>query len=572
VVKIGRFDLSQIFERGSVVSYPSEIVIHPEWKSWTKNFDSDIALILLEQKIQISDAIFPICLSSKTVEAPKESNGIIVGWGKREGSPKSEDKPRQLEVTIRTNEECFLKNPRFAAISSRNTFCAGKDETSGPCNGDSGSGLFFKASGRSLRWFLKGIISASFITNDGVCDVSDDAIFTNVLNYIEWINEVALSKNVILPQSSVVLQPPPSVSTSLGDKSKIFNKEIFCFFESWAMGRPGDGSYSLYDFKPELCTTAVYMLAELDVDKLKPLSPSLELTDNGGQNLYRRFTGLKQKHPHLRTLLAIGGWVEGSVKYSQLAADSNKRKRFARNSAEYLKKYGFDGLHFHWEHPAHRGGLAEDKQNFVLLLKEIHDVYKPQNLYVSAFLRVQKADVEKAYDIKNIAKFVDSITMMTFDFNAQWNQRVGFPASITGDGDDNVDSRVNFFIGLGAPAEKLIVGIPFFGRSFITDNNGNIGESSRPSGFAGPFVGENGFLGYNEICRMRKESEWDEIKFDFEKSQSIGKFKKDGLQHVVIFDSPRSVANKVKYVHEKNLGGVWTWFVDTGENENQKKI
>jgi hypothetical protein len=135
VVKIGKFDLSQTFERGSAVGYPSEIFVNPNWKHWTQDYDSDIALIILESKVQVSDAIFPICLWNQANAVSSEANGIIVGWGKNGNTASVSKKPRELQVKIKTNEECFLKNPRFAAISSLNTFCAGKDEFSGPCSG-----------------------------------------------------------------------------------------------------------------------------------------------------------------------------------------------------------------------------------------------------------------------------------------------------------------------------------------------------------------------------------------------------------------------------------------------------
>lgn len=421
--------------------------------------------------------------------------------------------------------------------------------------GDSGSGLVV-FSAQSSSWYLRGIVSASFVDVNKRCDVSKDAVFTKVYNFIDWIKQV-------VPQIQPQVPKPQIPQTTTGSVNKKLKKEIFCFFESWAEGREGDGSFSLYDFKPELCTTAVYMFVGLDDDNLNSINPWVELSDNGGQDLYKRFTGLKQQHPHLKTLLAIGGWVEGSVKYSKLAADSNKRKSFARKSAEFLKKYDFDGLHFHWEHPAHLGGQVQDKQNFVHLLKEISDVYKPQNLYLSAFIRPQKTIVEKAYDLRNIAKFVDAVLMMTFDMTGPWNQQVGFPASIKGAGEDNVESRVKYFKDLGVPSDKIFIGIPFFGRSFIASNDGNIGDVSKDTGFPGPFFKENGFIGYNEICRMRKEQEW-EVKYDPIASQSIGKFKKNGLTHVVTFESPRAVANKVKYATENNLGGVWTWFADSG--------
>lgn len=56
-----------------------------------------------------------------------------------------------------------------------------------------------------------------------------------------------------------------------------------------------------------------------------------------------------------------------------------------------------------------------------------------------------------------------------------------------------------------------------------------------------------------------------ETTFDKTASQAIAKFTKDGKKHVVTYDSPRSVANKVKYMLEQKLGGVWVWFVSSDD-------
>ncbi|CRL03463.1 CLUMA_CG016342, isoform A [Clunio marinus] len=556
VVKLGKFNLTDPLERGSMTVYPSDIIIHQNWKTYTQNYDSDIAIIVLETQFGFTDKISPICLWDKNHE-PRKDNGIVVGWGKSESEAEHESTPKELEVSIVKNEVCFLKNHRFAAISSLNTFCAGKDETSGPCRGDSGSGLFVSFGNRNRRWYLRGIVSASFVNENNECQVSDDSIFTNVVKFNEWILQTSKKVSMSSP-----LRP------NQNPDEKISKKEIFCFFESWAEGRQGDGVFFLNDFRPELCTTAVYLLSNLDEagDSLKPTNPWQELEDNGGQNLYKRFTSLKKSHNGLRTLLAVGGWIDGSKKYSELAADVNRRKRFAVNSANYLEKYGFDGLHFHWEHPAHRGGSPSDKRNFGLLLQEIHEVYQQENLFLSVFVRTPANIVESAYDMRSIGKYADAILIMTFDFTGYWDQKIEYPAAIYGAGERTIDSRVKYFRDYhGIPSEKLILGIPFFGRSYIASTNGNIGDKTlNDVNFPGPFVNENGFLGYNEICRLRKEYQW-ELTFDNLASQTIGKFVKNNLTHVVIYDSPRSVANKVKYAFENNLGGVWTWFVDTDD-------
>lgn len=88
-----------------------------------------------------------------------------------------------ITAKIQTNEECFLGEKRLLDLSSFRTFCAGLQNGSGVCFGDSGSGLFIEV---NRVHYLKGIVSSSLI-KDEHCDVSKNAIYTNVVKYADWI-------------------------------------------------------------------------------------------------------------------------------------------------------------------------------------------------------------------------------------------------------------------------------------------------------------------------------------------------------------------------------------------------
>ena len=67
--------------------------------------------------------------------------------------------------------------------------------------------------------------------------------------------------------------------------------------------------------------------------------------------------------------LAIGGWNEGSEKYSKMASNPTARKQFASSALSFIRRHNFDGLDLDWEYPGKRGGTKADKDNFILLIQ-----------------------------------------------------------------------------------------------------------------------------------------------------------------------------------------------------------
>ena len=44
-------------------------------------------------------------------------------------------------------------------------------------------------------------------------------------------------------------------------------------------------------------------------------------------------------------MIAIGGWNEGSTKYSGMAKDKKKRQKFVNSTLDFLQKHNFDGIY-----------------------------------------------------------------------------------------------------------------------------------------------------------------------------------------------------------------------------------
>lgn len=69
-------------------------------------------------------------------------------------------------------------------------------------------------------------------------------------------------------------------------------------------------------------------------------------------------------------MLAIGGWNEGSSRFSPMVADPARRREFVKNAVKFLRQNHFDGLDLDWEYPAFRdGGKPRDKDNYANLVQ-----------------------------------------------------------------------------------------------------------------------------------------------------------------------------------------------------------
>lgn len=71
--------------------------------------------------------------------------------------------------------------------------------------------------------------------------------------------------------------------------------------------------------------------------------PWQDLEDGGGKGGYKQLTDYKNSHRHLKVLLAIGGWNEGSQNYSELAGHPDRRQRFVKQASEFVRLHNFDG-------------------------------------------------------------------------------------------------------------------------------------------------------------------------------------------------------------------------------------
>lgn len=130
---------------------------------------------------------------------------------------------------------------------------------------------------------------------------------------------------------------------------------IVCYWGTWAFYRPGTGKFEAENVNPNLCTHLMYGFAKLQNNKIALYDPDLDDGDedwnsglNWGHGMIRRMVNLRTYNPHLTTMISIGGWNEGSDKYSMMVRDPSSRKIFIQSVLDLLAEFDLDGLDFDW--------------------------------------------------------------------------------------------------------------------------------------------------------------------------------------------------------------------------------
>ncbi|CAK9798745.1 Acidic mammalian chitinase [Anthophora quadrimaculata] len=355
-------------------------------------------------------------------------------------------------------------------------------------------------------------------------------------------------------------------------------RKIVCYYTNWSIYRPGTAKFSPQNINPYLCTHLIYAFGGFTKDNaLKPFDKYQDIEKGG----YAKFTGLKTYNKNLKTLLAIGGWNEGSSRLSPMVADSERRREFVKNAIKFLRKNHFDGLDLDWEYPAFRdGGKPRDKDNYASLVQELREEFEREasktgrpRLLLSLAMPAGIEYIDKGYDVPRLNEYLDFINLLSYDYHSSYEPAVNHHSPLYPLEEDNeynydseltIDYTVNYLLKKGASPKKIILGIPTYGRSYTLFNQDatELGSPADGPGVEGEATREKGYLAYYEICENLSQSDDWEVIQPNEKAMGPYAFKGDQW---VGYDDIDIVKLKAKYANEKNLGGIMFWTIDNDD-------
>ncbi|XP_061638447.1 mannan-binding lectin serine protease 1 [Phyllopteryx taeniolatus] len=166
----------------------SQVLIHPDFRP--SDFDNDVALVKLSVRVELNDAVRPVCLPPQG-DAPTplpHSLGVVAGWGVSHPDVTS-NLLQFVRLPVVPQDECRAS---YAARAggyniSDNMFCAGFYEGGrDTCLGDSG-GAFVAQDPVSRQWAALGLVSWAGPEECGSRRVY--GVYTRVNKYLKWIQE-----------------------------------------------------------------------------------------------------------------------------------------------------------------------------------------------------------------------------------------------------------------------------------------------------------------------------------------------------------------------------------------------
>jgi chitinase len=262
----------------------------------------------------------------------------------------------------------------------------------------------------------------------------------------------------------------------------------------------------------------------------------------GDESRFQQIAALKKSNPDLKICISFTNSTTGGG-FSVLAKSDAYRKAFANDCKAFLQEWGIDGVDMDWEFPGLTWStgvydVAVDVANHVLLMAQLRETLGSKYLLTYAGYCNDKQAVaggSRYIDIAAVAPYVDFVNIMTYDLDEAPHHQSGleYPAGVS-----DCKRAVQAYLDAGMDPNKLVLGVPFYGRrSFSTSP---------------------GAINYKDIIKLDQQS----YKIDnWDAAASVPYVTYNG-QYYCGYDNDKSIALKGEWLLAKGMKGMMYWDYD----------
>ena len=210
---------------------------------------------------------------------------------------------------------------------------------------------------------------------------------------------------------------------------------------------------------------------------------------------------------------------------THFSIDPNGKCRQGIINAIVAASKSYDGIQIDFENVG-----ARDRDNFILFLKDVKKALPEGKIFSVALAARTRSYSDEIYDYRTIAPIVDRILIMAYD--EHWSG--GSPGPVAS---MEWCRRVAKYTTSVIPKEKLVLGLPFYGRSWQNDSYGT----------AWIFTSMERIMNENNISSVRRD---DSIPF-FEFDKNI---------HVTAYyDDAYSLVKRCRMYADNNIDKIGFW-------------
>jgi chitinase len=261
----------------------------------------------------------------------------------------------------------------------------------------------------------------------------------------------------------------------------------------------------------------------------------------------------------VKVLLSVGGAGSGDRFLNAMADDEAALERYITSLTQLVGQYHYDGVDVDWESPA----SAKDRGNLVKFVKRLRESLKLRDPNALVTMAVSSGDYSgQWFDMKALKDDVDLLHVMYYDLHGPWSGHAGHNApmgrvpadeKLHGGNDPITPERaVAYWTQVPGkhewPKEKLLLGIPLYGRGFQAKQWYDPASSKEY---------ERTYVNYQDALKLVSEG-WEK---HWDDAAQVPWFSNPGMDEVISYDDERSVELKGKWAKKNGLRGVFFWEV-----------
>ena len=183
----------------------------------------------------------------------------------------------------------------------------------------------------------------------------------------------------------------------------------------------------------------------------------------------------------------------------------------------------------------------------------IHTKRLSPSIHLSIDVFADSALKTRIWDIPALAPHLDHIVIMTYDFYRSSSPQAGPVAPIFGSDtnrwDIDIVKTLKPFVDK-VPANKLLLGIPFYGYEWRTSGEGPNASTYPKSG---------GLATYKRVQTLLQKDRTIKEQWDRDALSPYILYKKQGNSYVIYYENSRSLSYKLDLVNELGMGGIAIW-------------